>query len=455
VILEIPVADLFFLAVCLLSGIFRSISAGVIIALLSMIVLLLCSAMFSASEIAFFSLSPPQLSKVRTSKSKTSQMILHHLGRPKYLLATILIANNFVNLGVVVISTFITGELVDLAVYPVLTFIVQVVIVTILILLFGEIMPKIYAAQYPLKVAYIMAEPLRLAIKLLYPLSVILVRSTSVIDRRITKKGHTISKSDLSEAIDITSNETTPEEEKKILKGIVRFGDMDVSEIMKSRMHITAAEAKTLFPELMQIIIRSGYSRIPVYEENYDSIIGILYVKDLIPHLDKNEQFNWLVLLRPAFFVPETKMIDDLLQEFRDKKIHMAIVVDEYGGTAGLVTLEDIIEEIVGEISDEFDEEADEISFTKLDERNYIFEGKTSINDFCKVLEIDDVIFDEVKGESDTLAGLILELVGKIPEKAESIVYRNFIFKIESADPRRINKIRVIIKNETEEAATA
>ncbi|MCX6234937.1 MAG: gliding motility-associated protein GldE [Bacteroidetes bacterium] len=438
-------------SVCLLAGIAKVFSTGIIVALLVIIILLFFSAMISASEIAYFSMSPPHLSKIRSSRNKKDTVILHLLGQPKYLLATILIANNFINLGVIVLSTYITTELFDLMVYPVLTFITQVVIVTIIILLFGEVMPKIYATQYPLKVANLMAGPLHIMVNLLFPLSTLLVRSTSIIDKRMTKRGHDISRDDLSEAINITSSEATPEEEKRILKSIVRFGDMQVSEVMKPRMDITAVDAKTTFPELLHIIIRSGYSRIPVYEDAIDNILGILYVKDLIPHLDKQEHYQWFSLLRPAFFIPENKKIDTLLQEFRDKKIHMAVVVDEYGGTSGLVTLEDIIEEIVGEISDEFDEESDVISYTKLDDHNYIFEGKTSINDFCKILDINDDIFDEVKGESDTLAGLILELMGKIPEKSDNIFFRNFVFRIESADRRRINKIRVTLNDETKE----
>jgi gliding motility-associated protein GldE len=449
--LEFLVALPSLFSVCLLAGMTKVFSAGIIVALLIIFILLFFSAMISASEIAYFSMSPPHLSKIRSSRNKKDTMILHLLGQPKYLLATILITNNFINLGVIVLSTYITTELFDLIVYPVLTFITQVVIVTIIILLFGEVMPKIYATQYPLKVANLMAGPLHIMVILLYPLSNLLVRSTSIIDKRMTKRGHDISRDDLSEAINITSNKATPEEEKRILKSIVRFGDMQVSEVMKPRMDIIAVDAKTTFSDLLQIIIQSGYSRIPVYEDAIDNILGILYVKDLIPHLDKQAQFQWLSLLRPAFFIPENKQIDTLLQEFRDKKIHMAVVVDEYGGTSGLVTLEDVIEEIVGEISDEFDAESDIINYSKLDDHNYIFEGKTSINDFCKILDINDEIFDEVKGESDTLAGLILELMGKIPEKSDNILFRNFVFRIESADRRRINKIRVTLNEETKE----
>jgi gliding motility-associated protein GldE len=449
--LDLLIADTYHQAFIVLTALTQAVPAGAVVALVGMLILLFSSALVSASEIAYFSLSPMHLSKIRLSKSKKNLIILHHLGKPKELLATILIANNFINLAIIVISTYVTSRLFDLTHYPVLTFILQVIVVTVLILLFGEVMPKIYATQYPLKVAHIMAQPLLVLRRLLYPLSLILVRSTSVIDKRLLKPGHNISRSDLSEAINITTDETTPEEEKKILKSIVRFGDMEVREIMKSRMDITAAEAKTSFTELLNTIVNSGYSRIPVYSESFDNILGILYVKDLIPHFGNDDRFNWISLLRPAFFIPENKMISNLLNEFQDRKIHMAVVVDEYGGTSGLVTLEDVIEEIVGEITDEFDVATGEINYTKISDDQYIFEGKILINDLCKILEIDDAIFDDIKGESDTLAGLILELEGKIPEKAASIMYRNFVFKIEAADRRRIHKIRVTITHEAKE----
>jgi gliding motility-associated protein GldE len=282
--------------------------------------------------------------------------------------------------------------------------------------------------------------------KIFYPLSKLLVKSTSFIDKRIVRKGHDISISELSDAIEITADESTPEEETKMLKGIVRFGDIEVSEIMKSRVDVTAVDVEIGFTELIEIIRESGYSRIPAFENNFDNVKGILYIKDLLAHLDKGNNYNWKFLLREAFFVPENKRINDLLHEFQEKKIHLAIVVDEYGGTSGIVTLEDIIEEIVGEISDEFDKDDDEINFTKLDENNYLFDGRISLNDFYKILEIDDDIFEEVRGESDTLAGLILELEGSIPDRGDIINYQNFSFKIRSVDNRRIKQIDVNIK---------
>jgi gliding motility-associated protein GldE len=411
-----------------------------------MIVLLACSAMISGSEIAYFSLNPSQLKDIQESPSKSNKRIMYLLGNPKRLLATILIANNFINVAIVILSVYVTKEMFDLINYPVLAFVIQVIVVTFLILLFGEILPKMYATKNAVGFATIMTSPLQFLIRLFYPLSAILVKSTSFIDKRLAGKGINISISDLSDAIELTSDENTPEEEKKMLKGIVKFGDIDVKEIMKSRVDVVAIEMNTGFNELLKIIIDSGYSRIPVYEESFDKVRGILYVKDLLPHLDIKEGYDWHRLIRDAFFVPENKKISDLLREFQERKIHMAIIVDEYGGTSGIITLEDIIEEIVGEITDEFDIVEDEISYSKIDENNYIFEGKTTINDFCKIIEIEDDIFDDVKGESDSLAGLILELEGEIPEKGTCIFHRNFEFKILASDDRRIQRIKVSVK---------
>jgi gliding motility-associated protein GldE len=419
---------------------------GIIASLLIMFLLLAMSAAISGSEIAFFSLSPSQLSELRNDHGKSSQLILHLLERPKRLIATILIANNFVNVAIVIISSFIMAGLFNFLASPLLGFIIQVVVVTALILLFGEIMPKIYASQNPITMARVMSRPILVMRRLFYPLSSILVKSTTIIDRQIARKGHNISIDDLSEALQLTTADNkTPEEEKKILKGIVKFGDTMVREIMRPRIDVTAVEDKTPYADLMATILESGYSRIPVYHESFDNITGILYVKDLLPHLNREDDFNWQQLQRPAFFIPENKRIGDLLQEFQVKKIHLAVAVDEYGGTSGIVTLEDILEEIVGEINDEFDSESDNIHFSKIDEHNYIFEGKTLLNDFCKVLGIEDRIFEEAKGESDTLAGLMLELAGKIPDINEKFRFDQYVFQAETVDKRRIKRIRVII----------
>jgi gliding motility-associated protein GldE len=410
-----------------------------------MLLLVFVSALISGSEIAFFSLNPVQLKALKSEKNKVNNLILNLLERPKRLLATILIANNFVNVAIVILSTYIIAGTFNLNSHPLLAFTIQVVVVTSLLLIFGEIMPKIYSAVNPVSFAKLMARPIQVMIRVFYPLSILLVKSSNIIDKRIRKKGGYLSMSELSEAIDLTSDADTPEEERKILKGIVKFSDIDVKEIMKSRVDVTAVDISTSYTKLLSIILDCGYSRIPTFEDSFDNIAGILYVKDLLPHLDKGDEFRWQKLLRPAFFVPENKKINDLLQEFQQKKIHLSIVVDEYGGTSGIVTLEDIIEEIVGEISDEFDTEDDEVSYTKINDKTYLFDGKTLINDFCKVLEIDDKIFEEVKGDSETLAGLILEVEGKIPKVNETSIIKGFEFKVKKANRRRIEEVLVKI----------
>ncbi|MFH1120181.1 MAG: gliding motility-associated protein GldE [Bacteroidota bacterium] len=435
--------------IIILSTFTGPVTPGIVAGLIAMVVLLVFSAAISGSEIAFFSLGPAHLSNLKNDNSKSGQLILHLLERPKRLLATILIANNFVNVAIVIISSFIMTGLFDFSDAPFLGFLVQVIVVTALILLFGEIMPKIYASQNAIRTAHLMAGSMIVLRKIFYPLSSVLVKSTAIIDRRIAHKGHDISIDDLSEALELTTaDNSTPEEEKKILKGIVKFGDIAVKEIMRSRIDVTAVEENIPFSALLAIILDSGYSRIPVYHESFDNVTGILYIKDILPHLVREDEFPWQQMQRSAFFVPENKRINDLLQEFQTKKIHMAIVVDEYGGTSGLVTLEDILEEIVGEINDEFDSESDITHFVKIDENNYIFEGKTLLNDFCKVMGIEDRIFEEAKGESDTLAGLMLELAGKIPETNEKFQFKKYVFQAETVDKRRIKRIRVnIAKN--------
>ena len=327
-----------------------------------------------------------------------------------------------------------------------LFFILQVVVITSVILIFGEIIPKIYANKEPLVISNLMVRPLKVLIMLFKPLSIVLVRSTSVIDKKLGAKGHNISMSELSDAIDLTVDETAPEEEKMILKGIAKFGEIEASEIMQSRVNVTAIDSTISFSNMMKIVLESGFSRIPVYEETFDKVLGILYIKDLLPHIDKKEKPDWINLVRPAFFVPENKRINDLLQEFREKKIHLAIVVDEYGGTSGIITLEDIIEEIVGDISDEFDTEEHQFKFRKISANSYMFEAKTPLNDLCKIIEIEDDFFDDVKGESDSLGGLILEMEGVIPAKNTVVSYKQFEFTITDSDSRKINEVKVKIK---------
>jgi gliding motility-associated protein GldE len=420
---------------------FQPVTFQVILGMVVMLVLLMISALISGSEIAFFSLNPTHRKQLRSNHNNSSDLVNELLERPKRLLATILITNNFVNVAIIVLSTYITSNLVDLSLKPVLAFVVQVGVVTSLLLILGEIMPKIYASVNPMKFAILMARPLRALITLFYPLSSLLVTSSSLIDRRLQRNPPQLSMSELSEAIELTSDGNTHEEDRKILKGIVKFGDIDAKEIMKPRLDVSAIEIGTSYAQLMELILDAGYSRIPAYSENFDKIVGILYVKDLLPHLDKPPDFNWSALLRPAFFVPENKKINDLLQEFQQKKIHMAIVVDEYGGTSGIVTLEDILEEIVGEISDEFDSEEDEVAYTKIDEKTYLFEGKILLNDFCKILGIEDRLFEEKKGDSETLAGLILEIEGRIPPANASTKFLNFEFIIKKVSNRRIEEI--------------
>lgn len=408
--------------------------------------LLVCSALISGSEVSFFSLNPAQLKDIRSNDSKINRLILSELDRPKRLLATILITNNFVNVGIVILSAYVSAQLFDFTAFPVLGFIIEVVVITGFLLLFGEIMPKIYANHKPIAFASIMARPLQFLIKLFYPFSSLLVRTTRLVDKKLATASHDISMSEISEAIDITVDKDTTEEETKILKGIVKFSDIEVREIMRSRMDVVSVDSATSFKELIEVVVDSGYSRIPVFTETFDNVDGILYVKDLLPHLTKQEGFKWVDLLRPAFFVPENKKINDLLQEFQEKKIHLAIVVDEYGGTSGIVTLEDIIEEIIGEITDEFDTPEDEIFYRKINANTYLFEAKTSINDFCKITGFDDNIFDEIKGDSDSVAGIILEQLGHIPDKGTIFSFRNLDFEILTADTRRIKKLKVIIK---------
>lgn len=414
-----------------------------------LIILILVSAMVSGSETAFFSLSPADLNELSDKKNKVHQRIKSLLNKPKHLLATILIANNFVNVGIIILSAFLIDKNLDFSSFPVLGFIIKVVVVTFILLLFGEIMPKVFANQNNVQFAQSVAAPMFFISKFLHPLSQALSLSTAIIDNRIVRKGHQISLSQLGEAIDISTDEHTTEEEKNILKGIAKFADIEASEIMKVRMDIVAVDIHTPFSKLIETILDSGFSRIPVYEENVDTIKGIIYIKDLLPFLNSEDDFNWITLIRNPFYVPENKRINELLDEFRQKKIHLAIVVDEYGGTSGIITLEDVLEEIVGEISDEFDVLGDDIDYEKINDTTYIFAAKTSIIDFCKVLKVNDDIFYEVEGDFDSIAGLFLELYGNIPKKGTRVVHHNFIFTVESLDNRRIKKLKVELADES------
>jgi len=435
----------------ILRAIIASISLNVSLGLVAIIILLICSGLISSSEAAFFGLSASQIEKIKSSHQIYFRRASILLDKPDFLLATILIANNFINVAIVLISVYVTNLLVDVQEYPLATFIIQSVVVTLIILFFGEISPKIYSTHKKESIIRIMATPLFILEQVFKPISIFLVKSTGIIDRRLKKREEDISLKDISEAINITETTSDKHDEARMYKGIVNFGNIQVREIMVPRVDAIAVNDNIPYDELLQIIRQSGYSRIPVYSGSPDSVVGILYIKDLLKHLDEGKDYAWQRHLRPAYYIPENKKIDSLLAEFQSQKIHIAIVVDEYGGTSGIVTLEDILEEIFGDISDEFDEEEDEINYVKVDENTYIFDGKILLNDFCRILKIRENLFDEVSGEFDTLAGLILELEGRLPATNEVIFYKNFEFRIESADYKRIKKVRVTYHYEEEE----
>lgn len=414
-------------------------SVGVVIGIAVILLLLIASALISGSEVAFFALGPADISKLEDHKGRVPKVVNDLLAQPESLLATILIANNFVNVSIVILSTWVSQNIFDFSGSPVLGFILQTIVITFIILLVGEIVPKVYATRFSVRFAYFMAIPVQSLRTLFKPFAGILVRSTSRVQRRIKDRKRIISMDDLSQALELTGEEL--EDDERILKGIVKFGQTDVREVMKSRVDVVAVNISVGFSELIDLITETGYSRIPVYVSDFDHIKGILYVKDLLPHINKPSNFRWQSLIRPPYFVPLNKKINDLLEEFQKQKIHLAMVVDEYGGTSGLVTLEDILEEIVGEISDESDEE--ESLYKKIDKKTYSFEAKILLNDFYRVLELPDEVFDSIKGEAETLAGLILELHGEIPDKNDRFTYNGFTFIIEEVDERRISHVRV------------
>lgn len=407
------------------------------------LLLLVLSALISGAEVAFFSLSKTDLDKASESKSLSQKTVVSLLKNPQKLLATILISNNFINILIVLIFAYI-GEFIFKNIASIIfKFILEVVLVTFLILLFGEVLPKIYATRNSLKFASFMAFPLKILNSILSIVSLPMMRLTTVIERKLGKKKSNLSVEKLSQALELTSNEATTKDEQKILEGIVNFGNTETSQIMTPRIDIFALSSSEPYKDVLDKIVDNGYSRNPVFNENIDDIIGVLYAKDLLPYLNV-KNFNWLKLLREPYFVPENKKLDDLLKEFQEIKSHLAIVVDEYGGTSGIITLEDVIEEIVGDISDEFDD--DDATYSKLDKNNYLFEGKTNLKDFYKILEIGNTdIFDKNKGESETLAGLILEVHGKFPKKNEIIKIGNYSFKVESMDKKRIKQVKVTI----------
>ena len=416
-----------------------SIDSFAILNCIVLLLLLISSALVSGAEVAFFSISQTELDEL-SEKTKGKSTVVNLLNNPKKLLGTILITNNFINILIVLLFASL-GEVFFKGLSGTVKFLVEVVLVTFLILLFGEVLPKVYATRKSLQFAGFIAKPIQALNTLLTPLSSILISLTNVIENRLGNKNNNLSVERLSQALELTSEDATTKEEQKILEGIVTFGNTETVQIMKPRTDVCAISEDTDFETVLSIILKNGYSRNPVYKENIDNIIGVLYAKDLLTHLNK-KIFDWQSLIREPFFVPENKKLDDLLSEFQEKKKHLAIVVDEYGGTSGIVTLEDVIEEIVGDINDEFDDE--DLSYSKLDDNNYIFEGKITIKDFCRVLEdTNEDQFEEDKGESETLAGFILEVSGKFPKKGEKIKYKNYTFTIEVVDKKRIKQVKV------------
>lgn len=420
-----------------------TMTMGVALSIIITFILMGASAFASGSEIAFFSLSPSDIAEInagRTSSDRSIRMLREDSERT---LATILITNNFVNVTIIMLCNNIFNHIITFGEKAQwLQFLSLTVILTFLLLLFGEIMPKVYSRQDPLSFCRKCVSGICLCRKLFWPIEDILLRSGILAEKVVQKENHVLSVDDLEQALNLTDKDEI-KEEQSMLKGIIRFGDETAKEVMTSRQDIVGIELKSTYAEVLNCVIENNYSRIPVYQENGDNIRGILYIKDLLPHLSKPSTFRWQSLIRPPYFVPETKKIDDLMREFQENKIHIAIVVDEFGGTSGLVTLEDILEEIVGEINDEYDEENKQ--YTKLNYNTYVFEGKTLLSDFCKILNIDDAEFADVEGDADSLAGLLLEIKGDFPSIHEKIDYKNYTFEIIEIKERRISRIKVIV----------
>lgn len=427
-------------------------TTGVIIATILAAVLLLMSAFASGSEIAFFSLSPSDVAELEDGKFDADKKIQNLRDDSERTLATILIANNFVNVTIIMLLNYVIAGVISFGERALLLqFLFTTVILTFLLLLFGEIMPKVYARQDPLKFCRRCVGGIMFARKLFWPIENILLKSGMMAEKIIQKENHVLSVDDLEQALELTDKNDI-KDEQNMLKGIIRFGDETAKEVMTSRQNIVDLDIRSNYADVLKCIEDNNYSRIPVYQDNTDNIRGILYIKDLLPHLTKSSNFRWQSLIRPSYFVPETKKIDDLLREFQENKVHIAIVVDEFGGTSGIVTLEDILEEIVGEINDEYDEE--EKFYSKLNYNTFIFEGKTLLTDLCRILNVDDEEFEEVEGDADTLAGLLLEIKGDFPSIHEKIDYKNYTFEVMNVEERRISKIKVTVhpvRNQEEE----
>lgn len=422
---------------------FTTLDINLIIGFVGIFILLFLSAIVSGAEVALFSLSQKDIDETLQDNLPKGKIISNLLDKPKKLLATLLVANNFLNIGVVILFSFIGQNIFDNIGSPVLKFILEVILVTFLILLFAEVLPKVYASRNNIKFAKWVAYPISFLDKLLSPISLPMRSVTLYLQNKLGKQKNSFSINQLSQALELTDSEGTSKDEQKILEGIVSFGNTDTKQVMSPRIDIFGLEISESFEAIYPKIIEKGFSRIPVYRDNIDQIEGVLFVKDLLPHIDKKE-FDWSTLMREAFFVPENKKLDNLLKDFQSLKSHLAIVVDEYGGTSGLVSLEDVIEEIVGDISDEFDDE--NLNFSQIDEKNFLFEGKINLKDFYRIIEVDEDIFESHKGEAETLAGFILEILGNFPKKDQKIAFENCVFTIETVDKKRIKQIKVTIE---------
>lgn len=406
----------------------------------------------SGSEIAFFSLSPTDIDDLNPEKRESDAKITKLRDDSERTLATILITNNFVNVTIIMLCNYIFSNIINFGNAHWLQFICITILLTFILLLFGEIMPKVYCAQQPLRFCRKAVNGILFLRKLFWPMESILIHSGILAEKVVQRENHILSVDDLEQALELTDKDDI-KNEQNLLQGIIRFGDETAKEIMTSRQDVVDLDFKSSFDEVLKSIVDNNYSRIPVYQDNTDNIRGILYIKDLLPHLNKPANFRWQSLIRPPYFVPETKKIDDLLREFQENKVHIAIVVDEFGGTNGIVTLEDILEEIVGEINDEYDDE--EKTYVRLNQNTYLFEGKTLLSDFYKILKVDDDIFEDIEGDADTLAGLMLELKGDFPQIQEKLEYHNFTFEIMALEERRISKVKVIVReNPSEENGT-
>lgn len=420
---------------------FQPITFGVVLAIALAVALLFLSGFASGSEIAFFSLSPQDLDELDPEKRDEDKSIAMLRDDSERTLATILIANNFVNVTIIMLCNFILGSLVQFR-SELLEFFFITIVLTFLLLLFGEIMPKVYSRQSPLKFCRRVVGGIVFLRKFFWPLETILIKSGMLAEKVVQKETRQLSVDDLEQALELTDKEDI-KDEKSMLQGIIRFGDETAKEVMTSRQDIVDLDIRSSYSDVLECVVKNNYSRIPVYQDNTDNIRGVLYIKDLLPHINKPASFRWQSLIRPPYFVPETKKIDDLLREFQENKVHIAIVVDEFGGTCGLVTLEDILEEIVGEINDEFDE--DETMYSKLNYNTYLFEGKTLLSDFCRILQINADEYADVEGDADTIAGLLLELKGDFLSIHEKIDYLNYTFEVVGVEERRISRVKVIV----------